>query len=318
MSKAQEQDTSRAAHRPMTLVEWTLLLLVASFWGGSYFFTGVAVKELPVFSIVMSRYAIAGPLLLLLIYWRGERFPWHRDIIGIGLFLATFNQLIPFSLIAWGQGHIPSAVASILNAAGPIVTLVMAHYLTHDDRMNRRRAAGVVIGFAGMGIMIGAAAMQALNVSILAQLACVLATLSYAFGSITARKFTRRIKPTEMVAAQSVVAGIMLLPVLLAVDRPWTLPIPSVGTWLSLLGLGVLSSTVGHLIFFRLLATAGATNISLVSYFMPVSAILLGVVFLGDVLESRHVAGMCIIAFGLAVMDGRPYATLQRWLSRPK
>lgn len=300
----------------MTLLEWTLLLLVAVFWGGSYFFTGVAIKELPVFAIVMARYAVAAPLMILLIFWRGERFPWNREIIGIGLFLAAFNQLIPFSLITWGQGHIPSAVASILNAAGPIVTLVMAHFLTHDDRMNGRRAAGVVIGFAGMGIMIGAAAMQALNVSILAQLACVLAAFSYAFGSITARKFTTRIKPTEMVAAQSVVAGVLLLPVMLIIDKPWTLAMPSLPTWLSLLGLGVLSSTLGHLIFFRLLASAGATNISLVSYFMPVSAILLGVLFLGDVLETRHIAGMCIIAFGLAVMDGRPYASLRRRLLR--
>ena len=105
--------------------------------------------------------------------------------------------------------------------------------------------------------------------------------------------------------------GLMLI-----IDKPWTLAMPSLPTWLSLLGLGVLSSTLGHLIFFRLLASAGATNISLVSYFMPVSAILLGVLFLGDVLETRHIAGMCIIAFGLAVMDGRPYASLRRRLLR--
>lgn len=297
----------------MTLLEWAMLLLIAGFWGGSYFFTGVAIKELPVFSIVMARYAVAAPIMICLIYWLGQRYPWNSDIFKAGLFLAAFNQLIPFSLITWGQSHIPSAVASIVNAAGPIITLVMAHYMTRDDRMNGQRASGVVIGFAGMGIMIGAGAMQALNASIAAQLACVLASFSYAFGSITARKFSRdNIKPTELVAAQSVVAGIILLPLVLVVDRPWTLPMPSSGTWLSLLGLGLLSSTIGHLIFFRLLATAGATNLSLVSYFMPITAISLGVLFLGDVLEPRHIAGLCIIVCGLAIMDGRPWRALQR------
>jgi drug/metabolite transporter (DMT)-like permease len=294
-------------HRPMTFMEWTLLLLIAGFWGGSYFFTGVAIKELPVFAIVMARYAVSAPIMIMLIFWLGQRFPWHADIWKAGLFLAAFNQLIPFCLITWGQSHIPGAVASIVNAAGPIVTLVMAHFLTRDDRMNARRGAGVVIGFAGMAIMIGAGALQALNVSIAAQLACVLATFSYSFGAITARKFTKaRLTSAELVAAQSFVAGLLLLPVLLIHDRPWELPMPSLSAWLSLLGLGLLSSTIGHLIFFRLLATAGATNMSLVSYFMPVSAILLGVVFLGEVLQPRHIAGMCIIAAGLAIMDGRP------------
>ena len=303
--------------RPMTLAEWLLLMLVAGFWGGSYFFTGVAIKELPVFAIVMARYAIAAPIMIALIYWMRQRFPWNRDIIKAGLFLAAFNQLIPFSLITWGQSHIPSAVASIVNAAGPIITLVMAHYITRDDRMNGARAAGVLIGFAGMGIMIGAAAMQALNVNIAAQLACVLASVSYAFGAITARKFTQnKITPVELVAAQSVTAGIILLPILLAVDKPWMLPLPSIQTWLSLLGLGLLSSTIGHLIYFRLLATAGATNLSLVSYFMPISAIMLGVVFLGEVLETRHVIGMFTIAAGLAVMDGRPWRVLRKMAHR--
>lgn len=290
----------------MTPGEWTMLLSVAAFWGGSYFFTGIAVMELPVLSIVMARYAVSAPILIVLILWLGQRMPWNRDVIYAGFMLAVFNQLIPFSLIAWGQSHIPSAVASILNAAGPIITMIMAHFMTRDDKMTARRFAGVTIGFAGMVIMIGVSAMQAMNVDIAAQIACVLATVSYAFANIRARRFTdARLKPTELVAAQATIAGLCLLPVLLVVDRPWTLDMPSGRTWLSLLGLGLLSSTLGHLIFFRLLTTAGATNISLVSYFMPVSAIVLGVLFLGEVLELRHIIGILTIAFGLAIMDGR-------------
>ncbi len=299
----------------MTLAEWSMLLCVAAFWGGSYFFTGIAVKELPVLTIVMARYAISAPILIALILWLGQRLPWHRDIIRAGLMLAIFNQLIPFSLIAWGQSHIPSAVASILNAAGPIITMILAHFLTSDDRMTARRFTGVTIGFAGMVIMIGVSALQALNVDIAAQIACVLATVSYAFANIRARRFTdASLKPTELVAAQATIAGLCLLPILLVVDRPWTLDLPSTKTWFALLGLGLLSSTLGHLIFFRLLTTAGATNISLVSYFMPVSAIMLGVFFLGEVLELRHVIGIMTIAFGLAIMDGRLLRLLRGFL----
>ncbi|MGE3245122.1 MAG: DMT family transporter [Beijerinckiaceae bacterium] len=310
--------TAPAVHRPLSLAEWAMLLCVAGFWGGSYFFTGIAIKELPVFSIVMARYAVSAPILLTLIWWLGQRFPWDGAVIRAGLFLAVFNQLVPFSLISWGQSHIPSAVASILNAAGPIVTLVLAHFLTHDEKMTTRRFAGIVIGFAGMAIMIGASALQAMNVDIAAQCVCVLATVSYGYANIVARRFTRSgVRPTELVAAQAVIAGILLLPVLLIVDRPWTLPVPSAGTWAALLGLGLLSSTLGHLIFFKLLTTAGSTNISLVSYFMPVSAILLGVAFLGEHLETRHVLGIATIVFGLAIMDGRLMSLMRRLLRRP-
>jgi len=292
--------------RPMTPGEWGMLLTVATLWGGSYFFTGIAVRELPVLTIVMARYVISAPLMLLIVFWLGQRRPWHRDIVKAGLILAIFNQTIPFVLIAWGQSHIPSAVASILNAAGPLVTLVMAHFMTRDEKMTGPRAIGVTIGFAGLAIMIGVSALQALNVDLLAQGACVLATASYAFANILARRFTQNhMRPTELVAAQATFAGLILLPFLLVIDQPWSLPAPSGQAWMALFGLGFLSATIGHLIFFRVLTTAGATNISLVSYFMPVSAILLGVAFLGETLQGRHVVGIVVIVLGLAIMDGR-------------
>lgn len=311
--KAETRAATTSASAPMTAFQWLLILTVAMFWGGSYFFTAVAIRELPPFTIVMARYVVSAPIMICLIILLGQRLPWQAGIWKFGCVLALLNQIVPFSLIAWGQGHIPGAVASILNAVGPIITLVLAHFLTHDDRMTPQRVIGVVLGFAGLVIMIGVSALRAFDVNILAQLACVLATVSYAIANIWARNvYKSGIKPTEVVCAQSVCAGVMLFPLLMVVDQPWTLPLPSVQVWLALLCLGVFSATLGHLIFFKALSLTSATNISLVSYFMPVSAILLGVTFLGETLETRHVIGMCVILAGLAIMDGRLFALLRR------
>jgi len=305
--------TPTPANRHMTAAEWGAILTVATFWGGSYFFVGVAVKELPTLTIVLARYIITAPLFLLISMHMGLRMPWDRQFWPDFLFVGIFNQLVPFCLIAWSQGHIPSAVASILNAVGPLVIALLAHIFTRDEKLNQRRFIGVVLGFAGVATIIGGAALNSFGVGVLAQLGCITATLSYAVSILVARASGRRgAKPLELVTGQIAIAGFLLLPVELIVDQPWTLPMPSGAALLALLGLALLSSALGHILYFRTLAAVGATNVSLVAYLMPVSAVLLGVVVLGEHLELRQIAGMVIIAIGLAVMDGRPLAFLRR------
>ncbi|WFE74899.1 DMT family transporter [Roseinatronobacter sp. S2] len=295
--------------RPMTLTEWAMLLALATIWGGSFFFNSIAVAELPVFTVVVCRVALAAVILLALLRLRGVRMPRDRHVWAAFFGMGLLNNAIPFSLIVWGQQHIASGVASILNAATPLFTVILAHLMTRDERLSGGKAAGVVIGFAGVGVMIGADALRDLGVNVVAQLMCLAAALSYAFAGIYGRRFRAMgISPISTATGQVVASSLILLPVMMVLDRPWTLAVPSMAAILALIGVAVISTALAYVLYFRILATAGATNLLLVTFLVPVSAIILGTVFLGEVLLPRHMAGIALIGAGLAAIDGRPWA----------
>lgn len=308
-----------AANRPMTLAEWATLLFLSLLWGGSFFFNAVAVKELPVFTVVVGRVAVAAVLMLCLLRIMGLKLPSDRRIWAAFFGIGLLNNAIPFSLIVGGQQHIASGVASILNAATPLFTVLFAHFLTADEKMTGNRLAGVLVGFLGVAVMVGLDAVQSLGSHVTAQLMCLSATVSYALASIYGRRFRAMGVPALVTATgQVVAASVLLVPVMLLVDRPWTLPMPGLGALGAVAGLAVLSTALAYVLFFRLLATAGASNLALVTFLVPVSAILLGFLFLGEVLLPRHLAGMALIGLGLAAIDGRPWRAIRRrgsWLA---
>ena len=228
---------------------------------------------------------------------------------GAGL----LNNAIPFSLIVWGQQHIASGVASILNASTPLFTVVFAHMLTDDERMTGGRVAGVLVGFAGVAVMIGAGTVRAMGADLAAQLACLGAAVSYALASVFGRRFRAMgVAPMTTAAGQLVASSVLLVPPMLLIDRPWTLPMPGVGVVGALVGVAALSTALAYVLYFRILATAGATNLALVTFLIPISAILLGLLFLGESLQLREVVGMLLIGLGLAAIDGRPWRALRR------
>lgn len=298
--------------RSMTLLEWTMLIALSLMWGGSFFFNGVAVRGLPVLTIVVARVVLGALVLVMVLRARGERLPSGWPVWRAFFILGAVNSAIPFSLIVWGQQHIASGVASILNAATPLFTVVFAHFLTNDEKMNAGRLAGVLIGFAGVSVMIGSAAFQALGTNVAAQLACLAATVSYALGSIYGRRFSAMgIAPMTVATGQVLAASVLLTPLALVIDRPWTLEVPGGPVILAVLGLAVVSTAAAYVLFFRILSTAGATNLALVTFLIPVSAVLLGILFLNEVLLARHVAGMALIGLGLAAIDGRFWRVLR-------
>ena len=223
------------------------------------------------------------------------------------------NNVIPFSLIAWAQGHVPSGLAAILNATTPLFAVILANYMTKDEPMTPARVAGVIVGFFGVVILIGADALSGATTDILADLALLLASVFYAFSPIYGRRFSRAGLP-PMVAAtgQFTAAAVMILPLCLVVDRPWELPLPNLPVWGALLGLAVTSTVLAYIIYYRVLATAGAVNLMLVTFLVPVSAIFLGALFLHERLELNHFLGMAVIGLGLAAIDGRPVKLLGR------
>lgn len=300
----------------MTLSEWGMLLTLSMLWGGAFFFNGVAVRELPVFTIVVSRVVLAALILLAVLRLSGERLPAGRQVWAALLVMGLLNNVFPFTLIVGGQQHIASGVASILNASTPLFTVVFAHFLTADEKFDPGRLAGVVIGFLGVAVMIGLDTVQALGANVVAQLMCLAAAVSYAFAGIYGRRFRALgISPMATAAGQVTASSAVLMPLMLVVDRPWTLEMPSLAAVGALVGLAALSTAFAYVLFFRILSTAGATNLALVTFLIPVSAILLGVLFLGETLLARHLAGMVLIGLGLAALDGRPWRALRRRLA---
>lgn len=302
-----------AVNRPMMPVEWGLLLTLSVLWGGSFFFVGIAVNELPPLTIVVLRVALAALALFTVLHIMGMRLPTDRRIWAAFLGMGLLNNVIPFTLIVWGQTHFASGVASILNATTPLFTVIVAHFLTVDEKMTGGHIVGVLAGLAGVAVMVGGSALQMLGVNVIAQLAVLAAAISYAFAGVFGRRFkTMSVPPLATATGQLMASSVILLPVMLIVDRPWTLPAPSLNTVAALVGLALLSTAVAYILYFRILATAGAMNLLLVTFLIPVTAILLGIFVLGETLQIKHLIGMTLIGLGFAAIDGRPWHALSR------
>ena len=230
--------------------------------------------------------------------------PSDAGLWGAFLAMGALNNLIPFSLIFWGQTQIASGLASVLNGTTPLWAVVLAHVVALDERMTRSRLAGVLAGLIGVAVMVGPEAFQGLGSQVIAQLAVVGAAVSYAFAGVFGRRFKGH-PPVVTAAGQVTATTVMMLPIVVLVDRPWLLPAPGLATWGAVVGLALLSTALAYVIYFRILATAGATNVLLVTFLIPVSAIALAVTVLGERLEPAHLAGMALIGLGLIAIDGR-------------
>jgi drug/metabolite transporter (DMT)-like permease len=282
--------------------EWGLMGVLAVLWGVSFFFSKVALAELPPFTLVLGRFGIAALALLLAARLGGHRIPRSPRLWAGFFVLGALNSFIPFGLIAWGQVQLTSGLASILNATTPLFTALVAH-AWGDERLTVNRVAGVLIGLAGVCVLIGPSVLGHLGAHTLAELAIVGAAVSYAFAGSYGRRF-RALPPVVAVTGMMSTAALMALPVALVVDRPWTLGVGA-RTWGALLGLALLSTALGFVLYFRVLATAGATNVMLVTLLMPIVALLVGALVLGELVTGAALAGMALIAAGLLAIDGR-------------
>ncbi|MBX9945951.1 MAG: DMT family transporter [Reyranella sp.] len=297
----------------MALRVWIWLLSLSVLWGGSFFFAKVAIGELGPLTVVFARVAIAA-LALHVVLAMASRHLFRRDVPWpTFLAMGFLNNLIPFSLIFWAQTEIASGLAAILNATTPLFTLVVAHLLTRDERMDATKVAALLIGLAGVVVLIGPETAMGAGAGFWGQVACLAAALSYALAGVYGRRFKAMgIAPLEAAAGQVSAAAVLILPIMLLVDRPWELPgMPSAGVWAALAGLALLSTALAYVLYFRILAAAGATNLLLVTFLIPVTAILLGAGVLGERLEARQFAGMGLIGVGLAIIDGRIAARLR-------
>lgn len=286
---------------------WFWLLSLSVLWGGSFFFAKVAVGELRPLTVVFGRVALAA-FALNLSLWLTDQSIFRRETPWAAfMIMGLLNNLVPFSLIFWGQTQIASGLASILNATTPLFTLVVAHLATRDEKMNAARLAALLVGVAGVAVLVGPDLLIGDRLGSMGQLACLGAAFSYALAGVYGRRFrAMAVSPLQAASGQLTASTLLILPIMLIVDRPWLLPVlPGATTWAALTGLALLSTALAYILYFRILAAAGATNLLLVTFMIPVTAILLGALLLGERLASRHFAGMVLIGLSLAAVDGR-------------
>jgi drug/metabolite transporter (DMT)-like permease len=290
--------------RSISLTAWALLCLLAVIWGGSYLSNRVALEEVPVFTTVAFR--VGGASLALWIYVALRRLPvTMTPRLGLSMLgMGVLNNVIPFCLIVWGQQHIPSGLAGILNAATAIFSVLLASQLFADERLSANKAVGVVLGFLGVAVVVGPEALQHVDITSLGQLAMIGAAVSYAVSSSFARFALKGLRPEVSAAGMLTGSALIMIPLALYADG---LPRGdySAAGWGALAYLALMSSAFAYVIFYRILTLAGAGNLQLVTLLVGPVAVILGAVVYGETLQFNDYAGFAIIAFGLLIIDGR-------------
>lgn len=290
--------------RQMTAATWAQLVLLGIIWGGSFFFARIAVAEMHPLVLVLFRVAIAAVALQLYLAVAGPSFrlalPHWRGLLLLGI----LNNAVPFSLIFAGQTVLGAGLASVLNATTPFWTLLVANTLTADERMTWNKLAGVLLGIAGTAVMILPGLTAGLGGPVWAKFALIGASMSYALALMLARRL-RAVPAPVMATGQLTASTLVMIPVVLAVEGGSGLFNASAGVWAAVIALAVVSTAFAYLLYFSIIAKAGATNASLVTLIVPVSAILLGTLFLGERLSALEILGMVIILCGLLAIDGR-------------
>ncbi|MGL5362436.1 MAG: DMT family transporter [Bosea sp. (in: a-proteobacteria)] len=288
----------------MGATEWALLLILSVLWGGSFFFAKVALAELSPLKIVLSRVMLAAVTLYAVVRIMGLSMAVGTKMWAAFFGMGVLNNLIPFSLIFWGQTQISSGLASILNATTPLFAVMVAHVWGESERLTALRVLGVLAGLVGVAILMGPDALSGLGGNLLPQLAVLAAAMSYGCAGLYGRRF-RALPPLVTATGQVTATSLMLFPVMLLSGQLSNLTMPSQTTIGAILGLALISTALAYAIFFRIMQKAGGTNVGLVTFLIPVSAILLGSTFLGETLLPRHIWGMVAIMMGLALIDGR-------------
>lgn len=286
-----------------------MLVLLGLLWGGSFFFARVAVQFIPPITLALLRFLIAAVTLHLFIAGRFNIYAELRARWPAFLLLGLINNVIPHTFIFFGQTQIGAGLASILNATTPIWTVIIAHLTTADEKLTGIKIAGTLTGLAGTVLLFSPHIAAKADAPLWALLLPLAAAVSYGFAAIFARRF-RGVAAPVTAAGQLTASTIIILPLSLIIDRPWSLPLPPFDAMAAVLALAIVSTAFAYILYFRLITIAGATNASLVTLLVPPSAILLGILFLGERLAAAEWAGMLVIGLGLVILDGRVLARL--------
>jgi drug/metabolite transporter (DMT)-like permease len=283
-----------------------LIAILSVLWGGAFFLIEIGLRSYPPITLVFIRVGVAVPAMWIAMRVMRERLPTDMRIWGLLTVVGAFNCALPFTLFFWGQQYLDSSYAAILNATTPLWGVITAHFMTADEKATPSRVIGVLIGLAGIVVMVGPTAMRGFSDNLLAQLACLVSTVFYSLAAIFGRRLSQStITPMAVATGQTITAALLMIPIMLVVDQPWTMETPRLDASLAGLALALVSTALAYFLYFRLIDRSGASNAQLVAFLMPILALILGVSFLGESLSGAQIAGAALIAVGLAVLDGR-------------
>ena len=287
----------------MNPTELGLLVLLSVLWGGAFFFVGVAVVELPPLTVVLARVGVAAAILLGLTLFLGHSLPCRPSAWTPFLVMGLLNNAVPFSFLNAGQTMVSVGLASIVNGMTPLFTaLVMASF--RDERLTMHRVVGVVLGVVGV-VLIAHPGADMEGARLLGIGLCLAATLSYGFAALWGRRHLADVPPLKSATCQLLCSTIVMAVVVSIVGRPWTLPMPGKEVWMALFGLALFGTAIAYVVFFEILTRAGASNVMLVTLLIPVTALLLGNMFLAEPILAYELAGAATIGVGLLSIDGR-------------
>jgi drug/metabolite transporter (DMT)-like permease len=285
---------------------WMLIAILSILWGGSFVMIEIGLRSYPPLTLVFARVALAVPPMLLAMRLMGERLPRDSRSWVLLTVVGALNCALPFSLFFWGQQYLDSGYASILNATTPLWGVIAAHFLTSDEKATPTRILGALVGMAGIVVMVGPAAMKGLSDNLLAQIACLVSTTFYSFAAIYGRRLSQSaLTPISVATGQTITASLIMLPIMLMVDQPWSMAMPRLDATMAALMLALISTALAYTLYFRLIDRSGASNAQLVAFLIPVFAVFLGSLMLNEKLTSGQAGGAVLIAAGLVILDGR-------------
>ena len=286
-------------------VEWSdycLILLTGLLWGSAFLLIKIAIVTIPPYTLTMGRMGIATLALFVVLILRGQWLPLDRKSLALFSFIGLFGSALPFTLINWGEIHIPSGLAAVLMGIMPITTALLAHFFIPDEPFGWRKAIGIFVAFGGLLILVGIDAISGFDSSVTAQIAMLCAAAAYAVTTTFTRLRMRVAHPGLIMATGSSMMGFLwVLPLALIYDRPWSLTPDLMGVSATVL-LGLLPSAVGILLFFHLIRRVGATIFAQVNYLIPIVGAFLGVVFLGEALNWQLISALVLVLSGISIV----------------
>ncbi len=294
-----------------------LLLLLAALWGPSFLLIKVAVAEIPPITLIAGRVGLAAILLYVILRLSGGSLPRPGRIWGTLAVAALVQMALPFVLLSWAEQRIDSALAAILNSLTPLFTILLAHLLTTDDRITWAKAAGIALGMVGVLFFVAPSMQSGIQASTWGILAMIVVAASYGFAGVYTRQHLNNLPPIVAPTGQMILATLFLLPPMIIIDQPFNQPLPSLQAIGAVTALAVLGTVLAFIFYYRLLRSATASYVSMVTYLVPVIGVLLGVLILDESLSWTDYAGFGLILLGVMIVNGA-FGNPRRLSSRPQ
>jgi drug/metabolite transporter (DMT)-like permease len=287
----------------MSPMDWLWIVVLSVMWGGSFIFIELALESYPPLTLVTLRLAIASAALIGALSVARRLPPFTLPMWRMFVVMGLFNNVLPFTLFAWGQTEIGAGLASIFNATTPLFGMLIAHVATTDDKITPLRVVAVLLGLGGVGVLMSG---EIQGGSLAAGVACLGGALAYGISGVYSRRAAGAgLTPAQASMGQLTASFVMMIPFAFVLERPWTIAAPALSATAAVTGLALISTVIAYVIFFHVLARAGATNVLLVTFLQPVSAVAMGALFLGERLTGIEGVGMAIILASLVIADGR-------------